>query len=414
MKIEICEQMVQSWLINCKNCQVAQTNWFISPLKDIDSHKKDISDYIDYFVNALKKGVSSGKLDSDVWNPTEEDASELHKLLCEDGEEVSFMEFFHMMVTESEAAKDQKGNVDFSKISILGRAGKAKELQFVKQTEIDILGVELDNGQAKNIYIIDTAFHKAGLNYSDTVSSVTKKIIRAVLVADIIFGTNIPVHIVFASPVCKSGPEGKIQAVKKYIEPLIEKRPTLHGATSLVNVEVYLNQAFAERIYLPLRREIDKLNNDNDLFMRAMNLAKAAEENLPESEKSVPSSGKKSGYSKKRSGGKSGGTGAAKAPAASTSDRRRYTDDDKYKEAAYYLRKVAKLTEVEEVCLGVNNSGSTAKGHLNQLGIDTSDNSPHKGMLSKIDIDDAITNATNAKLKHTLEEIKAQGLHLKP
>ena len=34
MKIEICEQMVQSWLLNCKLCEIVQTNWSISPLRD--------------------------------------------------------------------------------------------------------------------------------------------------------------------------------------------------------------------------------------------------------------------------------------------------------------------------------------------------------------------------------------------
>ena len=324
MKIEICEQMVQSWLINCRNCQVAQTNWSISPLKDIDRYKKDISDYIDFFVNALRHGVSSGAIDSDVLNTTDEDISELHKSLNEDGEEVSFMRVCQMLVAEREAAKDKNGNIDFSKISILGRAGKARELQFVRQTEIDILGVELDNGQAKNIYLVDTAFHKDGLNYSDTVSSVTKKIIRAILVADIIFGTDIPVHIIFASPVCKPGPEGKIIAVKKYIDPLIEKRPTLHGKTSQVSIEIYLNQNFAQEIYLPLRKEIDALYGGNDLFMRSLNLAKAAEEKLPESEKAMALAGgnpKIPAPAATPSGGASGSSGTATTPHGATGTR---------------------------------------------------------------------------------------------
>lgn len=310
MKIEICEQMVQSWLINCKNCQVAQTNWSISPIKDIDSYKKDISEYINYFVSALKNGVSSGEIDSEVFNTTEEDAIEFHKTLNNDGEEVSFMRACQMLVAKREAATDENGNIDFSKISILGRAGKARELQFVRQTEIDILGVELDNGQAKNIYLVDTAFHKDGLNYSDTVSSVTKKIIRAILVADIIFGTDVPVHIVFASPVCKSGPESKIKAVRKYIEPLIEKRPMLHGKLSHVSIDIYLNQKFAEEIYLPLRCKIDQIYGGSDLFMRSLNLAKAAETTLPDSMKAAASVGKKSG-----STAKSGSSGVRKTTA---------------------------------------------------------------------------------------------------
>jgi hypothetical protein len=111
---------------------------------------------------------------------------------------------------------------------------------------------------------------------------------------------------------------------------------------------------------------------------------------------------------------KSGSAGTGKTSSEVSSGRRKYTDEEKYAEAAYYLRKATNLTEVEEVCLGVNNSGTTAKRHLNQLGIDTRDNSAHKGMLSSIGIDDAIANVTDPTLKHTLEEIRARGLHLKP
>lgn len=409
MKIEICEQMVQSWLINCKNCQVVQTNWSVSPLKDVDGHKKDINEYITYFVSALKNGVLSGEIDNGVFNTAEEDAIEFYKSLNYDGEEVSFMRVCQMLVAEREAAKDENGNIDFSKISILGRAGKARELQFVRQTEIDILGVELDNGQAKNIYLVDTAFHKDGLNYSDTVSSVTKKIIRAILVADIIFGTDIPVHIVFASPVCKSGPESKIKAIRKYVEPLIKKRPTLHGKPSQVCVELYLNQSFAEEIYLPLRKEIDKLYGGNDLFMRSLNLAKAAEGNLPESQKATASTGKKikSPTSPATpSGGASGSSSAAKISVSGGANRR--ISDKTYEIAAYYLRHTEKMADVGTKFLPTPDpSGAKAKSRLKTVGI----LGEHKGMLSAFSsIDDAIASVTDAALKHTLEKIKELGL----
>jgi hypothetical protein len=34
MKIEICEQMVQSWLQHYKQCEIVQTNWTVSPLRE--------------------------------------------------------------------------------------------------------------------------------------------------------------------------------------------------------------------------------------------------------------------------------------------------------------------------------------------------------------------------------------------
>jgi hypothetical protein len=396
MKIEICEQMVQSWLINCKNCQIAQTNWSISPLKDIDAFKSDIEAYIDHFVDALKNGVAKGKIAPEVMATTNDEVNEAYNKMLEGGETISFMSFCAMFASERKEKNSKEKNIDFSNISILGKAGKAKAVQFIRQTEIDILGVELDNGVAKNIYLIDTAYHKDGLNYGDTVSAVTKKIIRAVLVADIIFGTDVPVHIVFASPECKPGPQSKIQAVKGFLEPYIENRPTLKGKNSKLSVELYMNADFSTEIYLPLKNEIDKLFGGNDLFMRALNLAKISESNL-------------SGAPAKASS--SASSGSATTPKKKTSGRAKYTEDDMYKEAAYYLKNNGGLPEVEKVVLGCNNNGSNAKGHLNALGVDTSRGSKHKGLLSHTNIDDAIAHATDTVFKNTLEEIKKRELH---
>ena len=395
MKIEICEQMVQSWLINCKNCQIAQTNWAISPLKNIDVYKTDIETYIDYFVNVLKSGIAKGKIDSDAVNISKDETFEIYDMCLKNDEEVPFMHFLEMLVSKKKDGVKKEANIDFSEISILGKAGKAKAVQFVRQTEIDILGVELNNGEAKNIYMVDTAYHKDGLNYSDTVSVVTKKIIRAVLVADIIFGTEVPVHIVFASPECKPGPQLKIETVKNYLDGYISKRPTLKGKPSKISIELYMNDDFSNEIYLPLRNEIDKLYGGNDLFMRSLNLAKIAESKLSVTSPASTSrtSGSMHTVGKKRS------TGTI-----------RYTEDDMYEEAAYYLRNNVGLTEIEKKVLGCDNNGSSAKGHLNRLGIDTSRTSAHKGLLIHTSIDDAIANATDPVFRNTLEEINKRGL----
>ena len=79
MKIEMCEQMAQSWLLNCKNCQIAQTNWSISPSVDIEKFKPEIIAYIDYFVNVLKSGVSSGAISTEDIELTPEEYNEYIK-----------------------------------------------------------------------------------------------------------------------------------------------------------------------------------------------------------------------------------------------------------------------------------------------------------------------------------------------
>ena len=116
MKIEICEQMVQSWLVNCKKCQIAQTNWSISPLKDMDAYKTDIETYIDYFVNVLKSGVAKGEIDSDVANVTKEEAIESFDMSSENGEDISFVRFCEMLVSTQKKGKQKEQGIDFSAI----------------------------------------------------------------------------------------------------------------------------------------------------------------------------------------------------------------------------------------------------------------------------------------------------------
>ena len=75
------------------------------------------------------------------------------------------------------------------------------------------------------------------------------------------------------------------------------------------------------------------------------------------------------------------------------------------------MKKKVGLIEVEKTVLGCDNHGSTAKGHLNKLGIDTSRKSEHKGLLDRMNIDDAIAKAIDPTFKKTLEEIKKRGLY---
>ena len=105
-------------------------------------------------------------------------------------------------------------------------------------------------------------------------------------------------------------------------------------------------------------------------------------------------------------------TATKKVSVKSPKSGRKYTDDDKYKAAAYYLRNNVGLEEIEKVCFGCENSGTTAKVCLNKLGIDTSRKTVHKGLLCAIgaNIDDEIAKASDPTFKATLEEIKKRGL----
>ena len=58
----------------------------------------------------------------------------------------------------------------------------------------------------------------------------------------------------------------------------LRKILAIHSRYANIEIELYFNEKFTTDIYLPLINEIDELNDDNDLFMRAMNLARIAEE----------------------------------------------------------------------------------------------------------------------------------------
>ncbi len=252
MKIEICEQMIQSWLQNIEQCEIVQTNWTISPLRDIDPTQ--IAE-----VERLMKSIQ------DDLNKTldPEDINALQEAANLDAEEISFDE------------DDLNRTKSSTKVKKLNIFKKSKPEQFIRQCEIDVVGAKFCDGVAERIYLADSAFHKSGLGYHDPVATVVKKITRAALVSAIIFGTGVPISIVFAAPKCGATLKAKIDPVVKIV------RNILAADYPNISVDVYFNGDFATKIYLPLKNNIGKLNNDNDLFMRALNLAAVAEGNLP-------------------------------------------------------------------------------------------------------------------------------------
>ncbi|MBQ4585969.1 MAG: hypothetical protein IJA82_07165 [Clostridia bacterium] len=244
MKIEICEQMVQSWLANVKQCQVVQTNWTISPMRSIV--KADIDDAYD-FVTKVQDTLNE--------RLNEEAVEALQASIDEDlGEEMP--------------KKSKK------KTTTLNITKKSNAKQFIRQCEIDVAGIRLDDGIVDRVYLVDSAFHKNGLGYHDVVATVIKKIIRAVLVSTIIFGTGVDVTVGFAAPECRD-------TVRADIENVVEiLRELLVGKYSRFSIELYLNEKFSEEICKPLVENADKLNNDNDLFIRSVNILRAAEKHM--------------------------------------------------------------------------------------------------------------------------------------
>ena len=248
MKIEICEQMVQSWLQNYKQCEIVQTNWKVSPLRLRSITDADIVE-LEAFMKEFNKQL-------------EENLKPETKAALQDE------------VTEGLEDRAPTTNTKSNRNIKLNIFKKNTARQFVRQCEIDVVGCKLDDGITERIYLVDTAFHKTGLGYHDLVATVVKKIVRALVVSVLVFGESVPVTVAFVSPKC--GPT-KQPEIEKVVDGL-RKILSAHSRYANIEIELYFNEKFTTDIYLPLIDEIDELNDDNDLFMRAMNLASLAEE----------------------------------------------------------------------------------------------------------------------------------------
>lgn len=209
MKIEVCEQMLASWLQHIKGCQVVQTNWSPSPLAEIPD---DVIESVSAFVAAVKDYL--GDEDIDIFK-------------------------------------------------------KSTIRQMVLQCEIDIVGIKIVDGGVGDLYLIDSAFHENGLNYNKVVATVMKKILRAALVSSIVF-PGVPANVVFVSPKCGQTLQKQLTDTLSGIDTVTKQ---FYPDTSVL---MLFNEEFAETVYRPLLEQTDKINNDNDLFIRSMKLSQVA------------------------------------------------------------------------------------------------------------------------------------------
>lgn len=263
MKIEICEQMVHSWLLNHHLCQIVQTNWSISPLRNIS--QKEIDD-AHTFMKDIQDGLNA-LLEDEI-------KAALQASVDEDMEET-------MANDEDVVAKKpkKKKKTTLKKLNIIKKSTAG---QFIRQCEIDVAGIRLIDNEIDRVFLIDTAFHKQGLGYHDVVATVIKKIVRAVLVAVLIFGEKVNVTVGFAAPECRPAVQANIDKVVNMLRGLLGSK------YAKITIEMYLNNDFTNQIYGPLKQKTKDLNNDNDLFMRALNLIQSAEKYAPKPPSPAP------------------------------------------------------------------------------------------------------------------------------
>lgn len=204
MKIEMCEQLACAWLRYVKDCQVVQTNWTPSP---------DEAQY-----------VGHSKIE-DIVNLCRE-------VLGEDYERTF---------------------------------KKSTPTQIFSQCEIDVMGVRLEGQTVEKVYLVDTAFHVNGLGYDDNEARVTKKILRAALVAAVVFPDS-PLHIIFASPKVRRKDEEDLNRVSDMLRGLFRER------SMDVEISIIMNAGFASEMLSPLVQKAGSVNDSSMLFLRALQL----------------------------------------------------------------------------------------------------------------------------------------------
>ena len=211
MKIEVGESLVSSYLNHVEGCRIIQTNW---------------------------KTSSNWKVDEKI----NKEAEELYNKI--------------------------NSNNDFS--NVLKTDGKKNSFsQFIKQAEIDVLGIDTSE---LRVFGIDIAFHSSGLNYSSSSQTseeiVLKKIFRTALIMKIYFEQYDKFESIFVSP--KINP-----SLQKKIDILLDKAKDLLSSHN-IDIKVISNTTFYNEMLDPLLKKGSKENDTSELFLRSYKLLEMA------------------------------------------------------------------------------------------------------------------------------------------
>ena len=211
MKIEIGESLALSYLKHVKRCVVYQTNWKLSS----------------WWLQELGK---------------ESPAEELYEEL------------------KGSSSKEKIAATDFDVKDVL----TSDFSQFLKQAEIDALGVDKDG----NVYAIDVAFHERGLGYGKKIDArdrVMKKFVRSYMIMLGCFPGR-KCTIIFASPKVD---KAKNDLIKPAFDALSSDE---RFKDKEITFEYIVNKKFETDILTPT---IEASKNDADtseLFLRAYKL----------------------------------------------------------------------------------------------------------------------------------------------
>lgn len=203
MKIEMGESLFYSWLRHVKECQIVQTNW--------------------------KTSVR--------WQLGHED------------------ELKSIMLRTDAFFTDKYGYKIYKKTGSLS--------QLLQQAECDALGIALQDDH--KIYAVDVAFHEAGLNYGDRVTTVTKVVQKCLRAAMCIYGylDSRDGEIIFAAPRIN-------HSVLDELLPCVEDiQQIMNDCGFRFRFRVITNDDFYHLILKPILMVSDSISDTNELFLRS-------------------------------------------------------------------------------------------------------------------------------------------------
>jgi hypothetical protein len=149
--------------------------------------------------------------------------------------------------------------------------------QFVRQTEIDVLGLRLAHDPlSSQALAVDSAFHEAGLNYGsadETVGRVLKKLIRAALALEGYLNVR-EAMIVFATPKIA---EPMRAAIERHLADLNAVLADRASARHRLRFRLIANGDFADEILQPVLDMAGDVADTSELFLRAQQLTALCE-----------------------------------------------------------------------------------------------------------------------------------------
>ena len=216
MKVEIAESLVLSWLRHVQGCTVTQLSWKPSP----------------------------------SWQLSNE----------------------HVLRQEFERIRTLA--IDTIGVPIFRQGEFA---QFVRQAEIDVLGVRFPHGSATaQVIAVDSAFHEGGLNYGsadETVGRVLKKLLRAALAIEGYLKVG-EAQVVFATPKVA---EPIRTAIERHLADLEVVFADRASAGPRLRFRLIANGDFSDEILQPVLAVAGDVADTSELFLRAQQLTALCE-----------------------------------------------------------------------------------------------------------------------------------------